>query len=358
MPSAFVSYAHEDLEFVQVLVERLQAHGLAVTYDQIVLEIGDSLVRRISEEIAEGDFLIAVVSPDSVESEWCQTELALAKTQGINERRVKVLPVRYRQAEMPPMLIGTFWGDADEENIETVALRLARAMQAHLDGRAEDADMEAQQAKDAGGEPAHAERPGDADVAAVDDVAINTLNVLEAWAGVWERRGNMRDIEDPQRRLRWALAKLPEGVALALPLVERLANADWEDANDDFLTSYESFEYVPKDIEGELHATRSQVAQGLPLTRRWSIDAAMGKVAVPRDADAYLWGIRRGDETARVTVYISRTAMLSDDDALPGEVSEAKRTSGRSVVVNLLSLDDPPPEVMVTTVGVSWPLVD
>jgi predicted nucleotide-binding protein len=72
VPSAFVSYAHEDQELVLALVEHLGAQGLDVRYDQVVLRIGDSLIERISDAIAEGDFLIAVVSPDSVESEWCR----------------------------------------------------------------------------------------------------------------------------------------------------------------------------------------------------------------------------------------------------------------------------------------------
>lgn len=89
MPSAFVSYAHEDQELVLALVEHLRAQGLDVRYDQVVLRIGDSLIARISDAISEGDFLIAIVSPDSVESEWCKTELALAMSDGINERRVR-----------------------------------------------------------------------------------------------------------------------------------------------------------------------------------------------------------------------------------------------------------------------------
>ena len=51
MASAFVSYAHEDQVFVLSLVEHLQRQGLDIRYDQVVLEIGDSLVRRISDEI-------------------------------------------------------------------------------------------------------------------------------------------------------------------------------------------------------------------------------------------------------------------------------------------------------------------
>jgi hypothetical protein len=33
-----------------------------------VLQIGDSLIQKIAGEIADGDFLIAIISPDSVES--------------------------------------------------------------------------------------------------------------------------------------------------------------------------------------------------------------------------------------------------------------------------------------------------
>lgn len=83
MPSAFISYAHEDQEFVLALAEHLRAQeDLVIRYDQVALNIGDSLIRVISREIAERDFLIAVVSPDSIQSEWCQTETHLLEKGG------------------------------------------------------------------------------------------------------------------------------------------------------------------------------------------------------------------------------------------------------------------------------------
>ena len=121
-------------------------------------------------------------------------------------------------------------------------------------------------------------------MALIDVVTERALTVLDAWASVWNRHGNMADIERPQRRLRFDLAKLPEHVRPALPLVARLANGDWR--QDQFFATHDSVLNAERDIEEELHSVRTQVAQGLPVTPRWSIDADMGEVPVRRDAIA------------------------------------------------------------------------
>jgi TIR domain len=351
--SAFVSYAHEDREFVLALVERLQAQGLEIRYDGVVLEVGDSLIQVISREISEGDFLIAVVSPASVNSEWCQKELAIAATDGVEQRRVKVLPVRFQGAPMPPLLRDTYWADADVDDPETLARRLASAMRAHLEGRGADAARDAEQAQEAGGEPAHAERLGDVGVAQIEEISQRALDVLAVWARVWDG-GNLGEVTDAQRRLRWALDALPDQVRGALPLVGQLANAAWEE----FYEGNEPDDVEP-DLREEMRSVRTQVAQGLPVTRRWAIVADTGeRVPVRRDAVSYLWPIRRAEEQRLIQVYISRTALMSEDEHLPREVVEAKQTNGRSSVTTLLGLDDPPEEVMVTTAGISLTLPD
>ena len=345
MASAFISYAHEDQEFVLAMVAHLQVQGLDIRYDQVVLHIGDSLIRAISSEVAEGDFLIAVVSPDSLASEWCQHELALAKTQGINEQRVKVLPVRFRGAAMPPMLVDTFYADADRFDVETVVRQLAAAMSAQ-EGREAEA---AEEADDAGGAPAHAEVAGDVTVAQLDAVAENVWDVLAECDQ--EGSTQLQRVADRQRRLGYALDILPERVRVALPLVGQVA------AVGGFLPHTQR-QVVERDIREELRSVRTQLAQGLPVTRRWVIDGDLGTVPVRRDAVAYLWRIRRGDESRPVQVYITRTAIASADEHLPREVAQAKASNGRSVVVTLLALDEPPEEVMVSTAGISLTMPD
>jgi hypothetical protein len=355
VPSAFISYAHEDQEFVLALIHELEGQGLEIRYDQVVLRIGDSLIRAISEEIANGDFLIAIVSPESVESEWCQKELALAATQGIDERRVKVLPIRFRGADMPAMLRDTYWGDADRDDIPTLARRLAAAMNAQLGGAEEQAVVEAAEAvAGGGGQPAHAEVAGDAVVTQLDEVAQKLMDVLHQWAK--SRAGAPTDdLSDKQRRLRWELDSLPDHVRAALPLTVRLAAAEWNE----YFRVVEPATAEPE-LREELRSVRNQVAQGLPIVRRWRIAADYGQVdAGNRDAVAYLWEIARdGDENRRITVYVSGSAMASDNSGLPQEVAVAKDTHGRSALAALVAVDDPPRQVMVSTAGISWMLPD
>jgi hypothetical protein len=349
MSSAFISYAHGDQEFVLSLAERLQAGGLDVQFGQIVLRIGDSLVERISEAIAEGDFLIAVVSPDSVQSEWCRKELALAMTQGINQRRVKVLPIRYRAAPMPPGLADTYWADSGAD-VSMVAEKLLIAMEAQLKG---DGPVASEVAEGRGDAPPPEGQGGRTDVlVAIDTMAERLFDVLQRWDGVHQGTQLLDELTDRQRRLRYAIDALPRDVRDGLPLTIEVAEAGWNE----YLGMKYAAEVEP-DLREELKAVRTAVAQGIPVSQRWVIAADRGQVgAGNRDANAYLWEIGRANDTRRIKIFISDTALEVSDAGFPDEVVRAKETAGRSVVTSLLGLDEPPPQVLVATYGVSWPL--
>ena len=104
----FVSYAHDDAEWVMALAAALQDTGFSVTYDRYVLRAGDSLIDRLAQAITDGAFVVAVISPSSINSGWCQKEINLAMTEGINERHPKVIPIRILGAPVPERLKDTF----------------------------------------------------------------------------------------------------------------------------------------------------------------------------------------------------------------------------------------------------------
>ncbi len=208
MATAFISYAHEDQEFVLALADRLAAEELDVEFDQIALRVGDSLIARLADVIATDDFLIAVVSPDSVESDWCRKELALAMTQGIKESRVKVLPVRFREAEMPPALGDTFVADADKFEIESVGHALAAAIKSHrarADIGAAVAEVEdAFHASAFQGSPVQARRRDEL-VAQLDGSIVECVfEVLVQWDYLTHGSDQVEGLRNAQRRLRFA----------------------------------------------------------------------------------------------------------------------------------------------------------
>ena len=230
---------------------------------------------------------------------------------------------------------------------------LTTAVRAHLEGRGDDARREAEAVAPTEGAPAHAELAGDIGVAQIEDVAQRAMDVFQAWESIWEG-GNIRDLADPQRRLRWALEALPVRFRGALPIVDQLANA----AEGEVFAEGNLVE-LERDMRAELLAARTRAAQGLPVARRWLVMADLGQVdSGGRDATAYRWRIQRGEEMRPVTVFISGTAMASADRGLPDEVVAAKNTHGRSVFATIVGLDDPPTEVSVTTAGVSLTLPD
>ena len=93
MPSAFLCHSSKDKDFVRALAGRLAASGVSVWIDEAELDIGDSLLEIIAEGIKESDFVVAVISKNSVMSNWVRKELLLAMTREVRGRRVRVLPV-------------------------------------------------------------------------------------------------------------------------------------------------------------------------------------------------------------------------------------------------------------------------
>jgi hypothetical protein len=96
-----------------------------------------------------------------------------------------------------------------------------------------------------------------------------------------------------------------------------------------------------------------------PSARPWTIEG--GATIVPpdgRDASGFAWKLRRGDEARRIVVWVSGSAMASNDDALSPDIAEAKHTEGRSVLESLVSQLNPPAEVLVSTHGVRWEPAD
>lgn len=100
--SCFISYNHADAPLARSLAAALEEKGYYVWIDEGQIRVGDGLIQSIGNAIDQVDFLIALVSENSVQSVWRQKELALAMTAEINRRGISLLPCRVGDATMPP----------------------------------------------------------------------------------------------------------------------------------------------------------------------------------------------------------------------------------------------------------------
>ncbi|GAA2165532.1 toll/interleukin-1 receptor domain-containing protein [Humibacillus xanthopallidus] len=130
--SCFISYNHADAPLARGIAAALQARGYYVWIDEGQIKLGDSLIQSIGAAIDQVDFLIAIVSDNSVQSSWCQKELALAMTGELNRRQISVLPCRVGSPTMPPSLADKLYMQVGQAGVEVDAAGLDRYMRLHL----------------------------------------------------------------------------------------------------------------------------------------------------------------------------------------------------------------------------------
>ena len=123
-----MSHNHKDRAFARRLGEDLRRNRVRVWIDEAELQVGDSLIRRIESAIAEVDYLGAVLSKNSIGSEWVRRELEIAISREIYNKRVFVLPMLIDDCDVPGFLKGRVFADFRDPGKykESLALVLRR----------------------------------------------------------------------------------------------------------------------------------------------------------------------------------------------------------------------------------------
>jgi len=108
---AFLSHSSKDKGFVRRLAADLVAHGVKVWLDEQRILVGDSIPEKIAQGLAESDFFLIVISQSSIESSWVKKELNSALVHEIERRKVKVMPIRLDEAQVPDSIIDKAYAD-------------------------------------------------------------------------------------------------------------------------------------------------------------------------------------------------------------------------------------------------------
>ena len=96
MEKVFLSYSRKDIDFARKLAGDLEKAGYDVWWDITDLRGGDDWVRTIPTAIAASKYMIVILTPDSIESEWVRKEY----TQALSLRK-KIIPIMFIPCSVP-----------------------------------------------------------------------------------------------------------------------------------------------------------------------------------------------------------------------------------------------------------------
>jgi hypothetical protein len=104
---------------------------LRVWIDQWHIRPGESFAEAIDVAMRDSKFLLMVMSPDYFKSAWTQQEWQYALGSELEAKRIRLIPVLYRDCDIPPLLRAKQWVDFRNPDSYTIARdRLVRDLHA------------------------------------------------------------------------------------------------------------------------------------------------------------------------------------------------------------------------------------
>jgi len=111
---SFISYFRGDEAFADMLYQELSIRGLYIWKDTIEIEVGDSFTDKIQEGLKDAYSFTIILSPEALSRPWVREELRAAYAQRL-AGELKILPVLYKDCEIPPFLADYKYADFREE---------------------------------------------------------------------------------------------------------------------------------------------------------------------------------------------------------------------------------------------------
>ncbi|NTV17575.1 MAG: toll/interleukin-1 receptor domain-containing protein [Chlorobiaceae bacterium] len=102
--NVFISHASKDKSFVRSLAGDLKEIGHRVWLDEWEIKVGDCIISKIEDGVKNADYVIIVLSVNSVVSGWVEKEWKSKYWDEISAKKIYVLPVLIDDCEIPELL--------------------------------------------------------------------------------------------------------------------------------------------------------------------------------------------------------------------------------------------------------------
>jgi hypothetical protein len=104
MAGVFISHSSKDKGFARKLAADLTELGHEVWLDEYSIRVGDCIVSGIEKGLRDADYVIVVLSPNSVLSGWVEREWKTKFWDEVESKRTLVLPVLLEDCDLPQLL--------------------------------------------------------------------------------------------------------------------------------------------------------------------------------------------------------------------------------------------------------------
>lgn len=111
MSSIFLAHSSKDNRFARRLANDLKKHGIKAWLDEAEIKVGDSLIEKIERAIHQTEYIGVILSPNSIRSKWVKKEVEIALHEEIQGKKVKVIPILYRDCKVPGFLKTKLWAE-------------------------------------------------------------------------------------------------------------------------------------------------------------------------------------------------------------------------------------------------------
>lgn len=130
MPTVFLSHSSRDKKTAKRLAIDIMMSNIFVWFDEWEIHVGHSITQKISRGLDDVDFVVVLLSKNSVESGWVQKEWATKIGEEATSQSVSVLPVLLEDCSIPSLLRDKKYADI-RENYEDGVRELLGAIKFH-----------------------------------------------------------------------------------------------------------------------------------------------------------------------------------------------------------------------------------
>src|SRR5215216_5844157 len=123
MTQVFISYSRKDISFIDRLAADLKNAGIDVWYDVSRIAGGARWRSEIENALRSSHYVVVVLSPDSIVSEWVEREVLFSS----NLKR-NIIPLMYRACEVPLNYVDLNYIDVQGDNYDRNFKELLKAL--------------------------------------------------------------------------------------------------------------------------------------------------------------------------------------------------------------------------------------